>query len=281
MGGGIAWALSNADLPVTLKDVAPEPLKRGVAAATGMYRQLVERGRLADTAAAAKQRLITATTDYGPGFADVDLAVEAVSEDLPLKIRVLAELEEQVRPHTLIASNTSSLPIEELASALQRPERFLALHFFNPVNRMRLVEIAAAPTTDRRALAGAVELARSLGKTPVVVRGRPGFLVNRILFPYLMEAVRVLEDGGDWLALERELTAWGMPMGPFRLIDEIGLDVTVNIARSLASSYDQADGAAPHPAAAARARRRRGAREERAAASTATTAVPRPRIPSW
>ena len=239
MGGGIAWALSNAGLPVTMKDVAEEPLRRGTAAAAGMYRQLVTRGRLAEAAAVARQRLIVPTTTYGAAFAEVDLVVEAVSEDAALKMRVLAELEEQVGPHTVIASNTSSLPLERLAAALRRPERFLAMHFFNPVDRMPLVEIAAVPATSAGALAGAVELAKRLRKTPVVVRNRPGFLVNRVLFPYLMEAARVLEEGGDWQALDRELAAWGMPMGPFRLIDEIGLDVTVNIARSLAASFDE------------------------------------------
>ena len=245
MGGGIAWALSNAGLPVTMKDVAAEPLRRGVAAAAGVYRRLVARGRLAEAAAAASQRLIVPTTSYGAEFASVDLVVEAVSEDEALKMRVLAELEEQVGPDTVIATNTSSLPLERLAASLRRPERFLAMHFFNPVDHMPLVEIAAVPATGRDALAGAVELARRLRKTPVVVRNRPGFLVNRILFPYLMEAARVLEDGGDWQALDRELTAWGMPMGPFRLMDEIGIDVTVNIARSLAASFD--DRMAPPP----------------------------------
>ena len=239
MGGGIAWALSNAGLPVAMKDVAAEPLRRGTEAAAGVYRRLVARGRLTEAGAANRQRLITPTTAFGAEFAGTDLVVEAVSEDEALKLRVLAELEEQVGPDTVIATNTSSLPLERLAAALRRPQRFLAMHFFNPVDRMPLVEIAAAPATGRDALAGAVELARRLRKTPVVVRNRPGFLVNRILFPYLMEAARVLEDGGDWQALDRELTAWGMPMGPFRLMDEIGIDVTVNIARSLAASFDE------------------------------------------
>lgn len=238
MGGGIAWALSNAGLPVAMKDVAAEPLQRGTEAAAGVYRRLVARGRLAEDEAAARQRLIVPTTSYGAEFAGVDFVVEAVSEDAALKARVLAELEERVGQDTVIATNTSSLPLERLAAALRRPARFLAMHFFNPVDRMPLVEIAAGPATSRAALAGAVELARRLRKTPVVVRNRPGFLVNRILFPYLMEAARVLEDGGDWQALDRELAAWGMPMGPFRLMDEIGLDVTLNIARSLAASFD-------------------------------------------
>ena len=239
MGGGIAWALSNAGLPVAMKDVAAEPLQRGTEAAAGVYRRLVARGRLSEAEATARQRLIVPTTSYVAEFAGVDLVVEAVSEDAALKMRVLAELEEQVGPDTVIATNTSSLPLEGLSAALRRPERFLAMHFFNPVNRMPLVEIAAVSATSRAALAGAVELARRLRKTPVVVRNRPGFLVNRILFPYLMEAARVLEDGGDWHALDRGLAAWGMPMGPFRLMDEIGLDVTLNIARSLEASFDE------------------------------------------
>ena len=239
MGGGIAWALSHAGLPVALRDVAEEPLRRGSEAVAGIYRRLVARGRLSEGEAAARQRLIVPTTSYGAEFGGVDFVVEAVSEEAALKARVLAELEEQVGPDAVIATNTSSLPLAELAASLRRSERFLAMHFFNPVDRMPLVEIAAAPATGREALAGAVELARRLRKTPVVVRNRPGFLVNRILFPYLMEAARVLEDGGDWQALDRDLAAWGMPMGPFRLIDEIGLDVTVNIARSLAASIDR------------------------------------------
>jgi 3-hydroxyacyl-CoA dehydrogenase/enoyl-CoA hydratase/carnithine racemase len=239
MGGGIAWALSNAGLPVSLKDVAAVPLQSGTGAAAGMYRRLVARGRLLEVEAAARQRLIVPTTSFGAEFAGMDFVVEAVSEDEALKMRVLAELEQQVGPDTVIATNTSSLPLERLAAALRRPERFLAMHFFNPVDRMPLVEVAAGPATSREALAGAVELATRLRKTPVVVRNRPGFLVNRILFPYLMEAACVLEDGGDWQALDRDLAAWGMPMGPFRLMDEIGLDVTVNIARSLAASIDE------------------------------------------
>ena len=239
MGGGIAWALSNAGVPVTLKDVAAERLRSGTAAAAGMYRRLVASGRLGEAEAEARKRLIAPTTTYGAEVAGVDLVVEAVSEDAALKARVLAELEEQVGPDTVIATNTSSLPLEELVASLRRPQRFLAMHFFNPVDRMPLVEIAPAPATSREALAGAVELAKRLRKTPVVVRNRPGFLVNRILFPYLMEAARILEDGGDWQAVDRDLAAWGMPMGPFRLMDEIGLDVTLNIARSLAASFDE------------------------------------------
>ena len=239
MGGGIAWALSSVGVPVTMKDVADEPLARGMAAAATMYDRLVTRGQLETSDAEAGQRLISPTTDYANGFHDVDLVVEAVTEEVDLKKRVLTELEAHVSSSTLICTNTSSLAVEDLATAVARPERFVALHFFNPVNRMRLVEVAAAKATSPKTLATAVELARRLGKTPVVVRGRPGFLVNRILFPYLLEAARVCDETQAVAELDAELVEFGMPMGPLRLIDEVGVDVTVKIATALQAAYGE------------------------------------------
>lgn len=237
MGGGIAWALSNAGLPVTMKDIADEPLQRGMAAASDMYDQLVARGRMDATTAKAALQAISATTEYGAGFDGLDLVVEAVTEDLNLKKRVLAELEDRVGSGTVICTNTSSLPLDELAKSVTNPGRFVALHFFNPVNRMRLVEVAATESTSPVSLATTVELTRRLGKTPVVVRGRPGFLVNRILFPYLLEAARICDETGAAEELDSELTSFGMPMGPLRLIDEVGVDVTAKIAAALADAY--------------------------------------------
>ena len=237
MGGGIAWALSSAGIAVTMKDVADEPLRRGMAAATEMYDQLLARGRTDAAAAAAGLQAISPTTEYGAGFEQLDVAVEAVTEELSLKQRVLAELEDNVAADTVICTNTSSLPLDELAASVARPERFVALHFFNPVNRMRLVEVAATEATSPASLATAVELARRLGKTPVVVRDRPGFLVNRILFPYLLEAARVCDETVAATEVDAELARFGMPMGPLRLIDEVGVDVTAKIASALAGSY--------------------------------------------
>ena len=236
MGAGIAWALAEAGLPVVMRDVDQDRLDRGLQAARAMYDYPLRHGRV--TAAEVEERLgrIAATLDAEP-LAAADLVIEAVTEEPDLKKRVLQEAEALVGPDAIIATNTSSLPIDELAAALRRPERFVAVHFFNPVNRMPLVEIARAPGADDAAPATAAALARGLGKTPIVVGGRPGFVSNRVLFPYLLEALHLAAeiDGPD--GLDRLAGEFGLPMGPYRLMDEIGLDVTVNIADSLTRSF--------------------------------------------
>ena len=173
MGAGIAWALCDAGLPVTMRDVDHGQLERGMAAARAMYDYPLQRGRMTAEGVDAKLARIEPTTDPA-ALAGADLVIEAVTEDPDLKKRVLRELEGRVGADAVIATNTSSLPIDELAGVLQRPERFVAVHFFNPVNRMPLVEIARAPETTDAVLATAVALARNLGKTPIVVGGRPG-----------------------------------------------------------------------------------------------------------
>ena len=239
MGAGIAWALSDRDLPVTMRDVDQHRLERGMAAARAMYDYPLQRGRMTAAEVEAKLARIEPTTDPA-ALADADLVIEAVTEDPGLKKRVLRELEQHVGADTIIATNTSSLPIDELAGVLERPERFVAVHFFNPVNRMPLVEIARAPATTDAVLATAVALARNLRKTPIVVGGRPGFVSNRVLFPYLLEALHLAsgDDGIDNLeGLDRFAMEFGLPMGPYRLMDEIGIDVTVEIADSLDRSF--------------------------------------------
>ena len=238
MGAGIAWALCDQGLPVTLRDVDQGQLERGMAAARAMYGYPLQRGRMTAEEVEAKLARIEAATDPA-ALADSDLVIEAVTEDPDLKKQVLRELEHYVGADTIIATNTSSLPIDELAGVLGRPERFVAVHFFNPVNRMPLVEIARAPATTDAVLATAVALARSLGKTPIVVGGRPGFVSNRVLFPYLLEALHLADDDdgiGDIDGLDRLAGEFGLPMGPYRLMDEIGIDVTVKIADSLQRS---------------------------------------------
>ena len=240
MGAGIAWALCDAGLPVTVRDVDAGQLERGLAAARAMYDYPLQRGRMTAEDVEAKLACITATTEPA-GLAGADLVIEAVTEDPDLKKRVLRELEGLVGAEAVIATNTSSLPIDELAGVLQqRPERFVAVHFFNPVDRMPLVEIARAPETTEAVLATAVALARNLGKTPIVVGGRPGFVSNRVLFPYLLEALHLADDGegiDDLDGLDRFAMEFGLPMGPYRLMDEIGIDVTVKIADSLERSF--------------------------------------------
>ena len=239
MGAGITWALSTLDLPVAMCDVDQLHLERGMAAAREMYEYPLQSGRMTAANVEAKLARIEPTTDPA-ALGDANLVIEAVTEDPDIKKRVLRKLEEQVSTDTIIATNTSSLPIDELAAVLERPERFVAVHFFNPVNRMPLVEIARSPATTDAVLATAVALARNLGKTPIVVGGRPGFVSNRVLFPYLLEALHLANDGDgivDLEGLDRLAMEFGLPMGPYRLIDEIGIDVTIKIADSLKRSF--------------------------------------------
>ena len=240
MGAGIAWALCDSGLPVVMRDVDDGQLERGMAAARAMYDFPLRRGRMTAEDVEGELARITSTTDTA-ALAGADLVIEAVTEDPDLKKRVLRDLEGRVGADAIIATNTSSLPIDELAAVLERPERFVAVHFFNPVNRMPLVEIARAPQTTDAVLATAVALARTLGKTPIVVGGRPGFVSNRVLFPYLLEALHLADDAGDGIddldGLDRFAIEFGLPMGPYRLMDEIGIDVTVKIADSLERSF--------------------------------------------
>ena len=240
MGAGIAWALCDSGLPVVVRDVDDGQLERGMAAARAMYDFPLQRGRMTAEDVEGRLARITSTTDTA-ALAGADLVIEAVTEDPDLKKRVLRDLEGRVGADAIIATNTSSLPIDELAAVLERPERFVAVHFFNPVNRMPLVEIARAPQTTDAVLATAVAWARTLGKTPIVVGGRPGFVSNRVLFPYLLEALHLADDAGDGIddldGLDRFAIEFGLPMGPYRLMDEIGIDVTVKIADSLERSF--------------------------------------------
>jgi 3-hydroxyacyl-CoA dehydrogenase/enoyl-CoA hydratase/3-hydroxybutyryl-CoA epimerase len=172
--------------------------------------------------------------------------MEAVVEDLDIKRRVFGELEVRMRPDALLATNTSSLSVTTLAEGLQHPERFCGFHFFNPVHRMPLVEVVRGPRTSDGTLVSAVGLARKLGKTPVVVRDAPGFVVNRILMPYLREAIALLEEGYRPAEIDASMRTFGMPMGPFEVLDEVGLDVANKVAGVLSKAFP--DRMEPSPA---------------------------------
>ncbi len=236
MGSGIAWAMAQAGVPVRMKDVNWDAVARGMASAAGMCRALVKRRRLTEGRMNLLMHRIAPTVDY-TGFAGLDLVVEAVAEDPEIKKTVLREIERHVGPEAIIATNTSSLPLDELASALARPQRFCGMHFFNPVNRMPLVEVVPASATEPRALAGAAELVRRLDKTPLVVGNCAGFLVNRILLPYLVESAWMFEESADIRRIDRALVEFGMPMGPLALVDEVGIDVGFKVARVLEGAY--------------------------------------------
>ena len=238
MGGKIAWLFTKADIPVAMKDIAAEALQQGFSEARSIYDQLKARGKYDEREINLKMHHLTGTLDYA-AIGDPDVVVEAVVENLEIKKKVLAEVEQRVGADTIIVSNTSSLSIGEMADALEHPERFAGMHFFNPPNRMPLVEVIAGEKTDRGVLRDVGKLALGLGKTPVFVDNRPGFLVNRLLMPYLNEAVIMAEEGHDYTRIDKLVADFGMPMGPFTLLDEIGIDVAHEVAQVLKAAYGE------------------------------------------
>lgn len=236
MGAGIALALAESGLAVRLKDVDAQALARGMGAASSVLRERLRRGRLAEIDA---QRI---WGRLGPtlalhGLRRCGLVVEAVIENLDLKRRALGEIEPLLPSEAVIASNTSSLSIDSMATSLRHPERLAGWHFFNPVHRMPLVEVVQGSRTSLEAVAGLVALTKQIGKTPLVVRDRPGFLVNRLLMIYMMEAVRLLEEGAAIEHLDGALRRFGMPMGPVALFDQVGIDVAAKVADVLGSAF--------------------------------------------
>jgi 3-hydroxyacyl-CoA dehydrogenase / enoyl-CoA hydratase / 3-hydroxybutyryl-CoA epimerase len=236
MGGGIAWAFANKNLPVRMKDLSWDAIAKGLQTANEYNRQVIKRKKMTPGDANLLLHRISGTVDFS-GFQQADIVVEAVIENLDVKRKVLAEVENHVSDKTILVSNTSSLSIADMAVGLKRPELFAGMHFFNPVNRMPLVEVVAGPATSLDTIAAVAELVRRIGKTAIIVKDCPGFLVNRILLPYLNEAARCLEDGADIEQVDRTIYNFGMPMGPFTLSDEVGLDVGFKVAKILASHY--------------------------------------------
>lgn len=242
MGAGIALAIAGKGAQVRMKDVAVEPLARGLREAHRILASQVRRKRRTRRDLRDRMARIQPTLSYS-GFRCIDFVVEAVFEDLELKRRILREIESNVSPECLIATNTSSLPIGEIGRVADHPGRFLGVHFFNPVHRMPLVEIVATDRTDPWAVATAAEMVKEIRKVPIVVRDRPGFLVNRLLMAYLGEALHLLEEGAELTRVDRALERFGMPMGPFRLLDQVGMDVASRVARTLNEAYGRGESA--------------------------------------
>lgn len=235
MGGAIAELAVASDVRTVLKDIDREALEAGQRHAAELLRKAAKARVFSEEEAGLKLALLSGTLAYD-GFEEVDLAIEAVVERMAVKQQVFRELETEVGPDAVLATNTSSLSVTEMGTALARPERLVGLHFFNPVHKMPLVEVIRAERTDDRALATAFRFALDTGKTPVVVADRPGFLVNRLLGPYLGEAGRLVEEGVPIDAIDAALRAFGMPMGPCRLLDEIGLDVARHAGGEMAAA---------------------------------------------
>lgn len=238
MGGGIAQLLANRGFHVRLKDIAPGPLGHGLKTARELFDKAVQRKRLERREAEQRMALISPTLDYS-GFGSAQLVIEAVVERMDVKQRVLREVEQVARPGAVLTSNTSALSISEMQEVLERPQDFAGMHFFNPVNRMPLVEIVRGARTGDEAVATVWSAVRAVDKTPLVVRDGPGFLVNRILAPYMNEAGWLLADGASIQAVDGTLLDFGMPMGPLRLLDEVGLDVARHVAQILYDAFGE------------------------------------------
>ena len=237
MGGGIAQlAAQEAGVPVRLKDVDAGALARGMEHAAGLFDRLVKKRRLSRAEERRRLALIQPTLDYS-GFGRADLVVEAIVEKLPVKQAVFAEVAAVVPETAILASNTSSLPIAAIGEKVPRRERVVGMHFFNPVHRMPLIEVIAAETTGAAAVNTVFAFARRLGKTPVLVKDTPGFLVNRLLMVYSAEALWLLDEGHAIEDVDRAMVEWGMPVGPLALTDEVGIDVAGHVARFLQESF--------------------------------------------
>ncbi|HEV8051652.1 MAG TPA: 3-hydroxyacyl-CoA dehydrogenase NAD-binding domain-containing protein, partial [Parachlamydiaceae bacterium] len=236
MGSGIAWLLSNQNIPVRMKDIDWNALAKGFGTASSLYYKAVKDKRMKAGEASLKFHQITGTTDYS-GFKDLDIVIEAAVESLELKHKILKELEEVLRPDAIIASNTSSLKISDMGSVLKHPERFVGMHFFNPANKMPLVEVVASDKTSPEAIVTAVDLCRKLGKTPIVVRDCPGFLVNRVFVTGANEIIRMYQEGVSQVRLDKMMLDFGMPMAPFALADEVGNDVGYKVSKIFEESY--------------------------------------------
>jgi len=238
MGGGIAWLFVNHDIDVRIKDISQKAVALGFNQIIKIFEQLKKIRKLTAEQVNAKINKATTSLDY-TSFERIDFAVEAVVENMAVKKNILAEVETKLEKNAVIASNTSSLSISEMAHALQNPERFAGMHFFNPVNRMPLVEVIRGEKTSDETIATIVKLTKRLGKTPVVVKDVAGFLVNRILLPYMNEAAYLLQEGANLERVDSLIENFGMPMGPFVLADVVGIDVGVKVAHSLQEAYGE------------------------------------------
>ncbi|MEY2490871.1 MAG: 3-hydroxyacyl-CoA dehydrogenase / enoyl-CoA hydratase / 3-hydroxybutyryl-CoA epimerase / enoyl-CoA [Verrucomicrobiota bacterium] len=240
MGSGIAQWLSSRGVSVILRDVNSEAIDRGLANIDKTYGDAVKRGLMSEAKAKEGRARIVASTQPGM-LRDVQIVIEAASEKLEIKKKIFVDLAATTSPTAILATNTSALPIGELATATGSPGRVIGLHFFNPVSRMKLIEVVVGRQTSDETRDRSLAFARQIGKLPVLVQDSPGFLVNRVLFPYLLDAAEIFQSGVSVEEIDQALLEWGMPMGPLRLIDEIGVDITVDIANTLEKAFGSRD----------------------------------------
>src|SRR5438105_3754021 len=240
MGSGIAQWLSSHGVSVILRDIGVEELSRALANIEKTYADAVKRGIMSEEKAKEGRARVVASS-VPIEMRDVQAAIEAASEKLEIKKQIFRDLAQKAPNAAILATNTSALPITELAAETEKPDRVIGLHFFNPVNRMKLVEVVVGTETSDDTIERALAFTRQIAKTPVVVRDSPGFLVNRVLFPYLIDAASLFQAGVDARQIDQAISNWGMPMGPLRLIDEIGVDVALDIAATLHGAFGRRD----------------------------------------
>src|SRR5262249_10932887 len=239
MGAGMAGtAVLNAEAEARLKDAELPRVGKGLKAAAGVLDEQLKRRRLTRPQHQRLAALLSGSADYS-GFTRVDLVIEAVFEDLAVKTRGLAGVESESRPEAIFGTNTSTIPIRDIAAGARRPERVIGMHFFSPVERMPLLEVIPGERTDARTIVSAVQFGRAMGKTVIVVRDHPGFWVNRILSPYLNEAGILIEEGVPIEVIDRAMTQWGFPVGPVALLDEVGLDVAQKAAGVMQAAFGE------------------------------------------
>ncbi len=246
MGGGIAQVAAQAGFATTVVEANQELLDRGLGAIRRNLDGLVEKGRLEAQARDAAWGRLRGTTSP-EDLRDADLVIEAITENVALKKETFGKLDRICPPHALLASNTSSCTITELAAATKRPAQVLGLHFFNPAPIMKLVEVVRTILASEATLKTASEFVQALGKTPVATQDTTGFIVNRLLVPYLLEAIRLLESGG---ATREDIDqamklGCGYPMGPFTLLDLVGLDTTLYVAEVMFDEFRESRFAPP------------------------------------
>ena len=238
MGSGIAQVAAMAGFPTAVREVSEELLKKGLSSIEKSLVKFVEKGQLTTEQRSQTLWRLKPTTGLD-NFADCDLVIEAVTENLELKRKIFTELDGIVKPEAIFASNTSSLSITEMMTATRRAPRFLGLHFFNPVPLMKLVEVIQTVVTDPAVVKIGLDYARKVGKTPILTKDRAGFIVNRLLVPYLLDSIRALEEGvGSIKDIDNGMKlGCNHPMGPLTLNDFVGIDTTYYIAEILFNEY--------------------------------------------
>ncbi len=236
MGGGVAYQSASRGTPILMKDINEGALQLGLSEASKLFNKQLERGKIDGRKLATSLARIRPTLSYGD-FGNVDLVVEAVVENPKIKQSVLAEVESHLQDGAILTSNTSTISITELAKALKKPENFCGMHFFNPVHQMPLVEVIRGEKSSEAAIGRTVAYAKAMGKTPIVVNDCPGFLVNRILFPYFAGFTGLLRDGADYRQVDKVMERFGWPMGPAFLLDVVGIDTAQHAGAVMADGF--------------------------------------------